>query len=106
MGCLRDWLAPGTRLADMPEAEHCLYSILVFSVPLSLVLLLMLRRASPLRPGPVALLGGLAVAAAAATLLELVHPYDAAATDLTLHAAAILLVVLANAAATRIIART
>jgi hypothetical protein len=38
----------------------------------------------------------LAVAAASATLLNLFHPYDAAATDLTVHAAAVAIVILAN----------
>jgi hypothetical protein len=104
LGCLRDWLVPGTRVAGMHEAEHCFYSILVFSAPLSLLLLAMLRRARPLRPGLVTLMGGLTVAAAAATLLWLVHPYDAAPTDLLMHLAAVLLVVLGNAAATRVIA--
>jgi hypothetical protein len=105
MGCLRDWIAPGTRIADMHDAEHCFYSILMFSVPLSILLVAMLRRARPLRPGPVTLLGGLTVASAAATLLWIVHPYDAAATDLLMHLAAVLLVVLANALATRIVAQ-
>jgi hypothetical protein len=36
------------------------------------------------------------VAAAAATLLTLFHPYDAAVTDLAVHAAAVALVIIAN----------
>ncbi len=74
----------------------CLEFILGVSLPLSLVLLLMLRRSCPLRPGLTTLMGGLAVAAAAATLLNFFHPYDAAATDLAVHVIAVSLVILAN----------
>ena len=38
-----------------------------------------------------------ACAAAAATLLNFIHPYDATATDLTVHAFAVAIVILANA---------
>jgi hypothetical protein len=104
MGCLRDWIAPGTQIADLQDSRHCLLSIIAYSVPLSLLLVAMLRRARPLRPGLVAPMGGLAIAAAAATLLALTHPYDSAATDLLVHLLAVLLVVLANAGAARVIA--
>ncbi|HTR16963.1 MAG TPA: NrsF family protein [Acetobacteraceae bacterium] len=94
LGCLRLAVVPGTHVAVMGETRDCLVFILGVSLPLSLVLLVMLRRACPLRPGLTAGLGGLAAAAAAATLLTLFHPYDAAATDLAVHAVAVLLVVL------------
>ena len=70
--------------------------IVFLSVPLSALLLLMLRRAYPLYPGLMATIGGLSVAAAAATLLNFFHPYDAAATDLVVHVVAVALVVAAN----------
>jgi hypothetical protein len=95
-GCLRAWLVPGTHAADLGEAKDCLVFILLFSVPLSVLLLVMLRRAYPLRPGLAAALAGLAAAAAAATLLNFFHPYDATATDLSVHAFAVAFVVLAN----------
>jgi hypothetical protein len=98
MGCLRDWLVPGTHAASMPETRICLFFILGLSVPLSLLLLLLLRRGYVLHPHRTALLGGLAVAAAAATLLNFFHPYDAAATDLLVHAAAVAMVIAANRA--------
>jgi hypothetical protein len=47
----------------------------------------------PLDPGLTAAIGGLAVAAAAATLLNFFHPYDAAATDLLVHAVAVAMVI-------------
>jgi hypothetical protein len=69
-----------------------------FSLPLSALLILLLRRACPLRPVLTAVLVGLASAAASASLLEICHAFDAAATDLLLHALAVALVVGANAA--------
>jgi hypothetical protein len=95
-GCLRVWIAPQSHVAVMSEARDCLMFIVFLSVPLSALLLLMLRRAYPLYPGLTATIGGLSVAAAAATLLNFFHPYDAAATDLVVHAVAVALVVVAN----------
>jgi hypothetical protein len=95
-GCLRTWLAPETHVADMTEARDCLMFILGLSIPLSALLILMLRRACSLQPGLTAVIGGLAVAAAAATLLNFFHPFDAAATDLAVHAGAVALVIAAN----------
>jgi hypothetical protein len=98
LGCLRVWFLPDTHVAVLGETRDCLIFIVSFSVPLSALLFLMLRRACPLQPGLTAAVGGLAVAAAAATLLNFFHPYDAAATDLTVHAIAVALVVVANRA--------
>lgn len=97
-GCLRVWILPETHVAVLGEARDCLIFIVSLSVPLSALMFLMLRRAYPLRPGLTAAIGGLAVAAAAATLLNFFHPFDAAATDLTVHAFAVALVVIANRA--------
>jgi hypothetical protein len=44
------------------------------------------------------LIAGLASAAAAATLLNFFHPFDAAATDLAVHVFAVALVIVANQA--------
>lgn len=95
-GCLRTWIVPQTHVAALSEARDCLIFIIALSVPLSALLLAMLRRACPLYPGLATAVGGLAVAAAAATLLNFFHPYDAAATDLAVHAAAVVVVVAAN----------
>ena len=43
-------------------------------------------------------MAGLAAAAAAATLLALVHPFDASAVDLAVHVGAVLAVVAVNRA--------
>jgi hypothetical protein len=96
VGCLRGWFVPGTHAADLSEARDCLIFIVGLSVPLSALLIMMLRRACPLQPGLTAAIAGLASAAAAATLLNLFHPFDAAATDLTIHVFAVALVILAN----------
>ncbi len=97
-GCLRTWLLPNTHVADMSEARDCLMFIVGLSVPLSALILLMLRRACTLQPALTAGIAGLAVAAAAATLLNFFHPFDAAATDLAVHAGAVALVIGANRA--------
>jgi hypothetical protein len=95
MGCLRAWFVPDTHAADMTEARDCLMFILALSVPLSALLFAMLRQAYPLQPGLTAAVAGLATAAAAATLLNFFHPFDAAATDLAVHAFAVALVIVA-----------
>jgi len=97
-GCLRGWIAPQSHVAVMSEARDCLMFIVFLSVPLSALLLAMLRRAYPLYPGLTAVIAGLAVAAAASTLLNFFHPYDAAATDLIVHAVAVGLVIAVNRA--------
>lgn len=96
MGCLRAWAVPAAHDPSLIEERACLMFILEISLPLSLLLCFMLRRAHPLRPGLTAGLGGLAAAGAAATLLNLFHPFDAALSDLLVHLFAVSLVVAAN----------
>jgi hypothetical protein len=98
VGCLRAWFVPGTHAADLSEARDCLIFIVGLSVPLSALLIMMLRRACPLQPGLTASIAGLASAASAATLLNFFHPFDAAATDLTVHVFAVAIVIMANRA--------
>ncbi len=98
LGCLRAWVAPGTQLASAPQSADCLIFIISFSIPLSALLIVLLRRACPLRPMLAAVLIGLASAAASASLLEICHSFDAAATDLLTHALAVAAVVAVNAA--------
>jgi hypothetical protein len=98
LGCLRTWIAPHTHVAAVGEARDCFIFIVALSVPLSALLIAMLRRAYPLNIGLTAAVGGLAVAAAAATLLNFFHPYDAAATDLAVHAVAVAIVIAVNSA--------
>lgn len=98
LGCLRTWVAPDTSIASLHQSSDCLVFIISFSVPLSILMILMLRRACPLRPVLTAMMIGLASAAASASLLEICHAYDSAATDLLTHAAAVAIVIGINAA--------
>jgi hypothetical protein len=98
LGCFRTWLAPGTQISTMHQSADCLVFIIGFSVPLSALMILLLRRAYPVRPVLTAMMVGLASAAASASLLEICHAYDAAATDLLTHAVAVGVVVAINAA--------
>lgn len=87
-GCLRALAGPGI---EAPHAPHgCFTFLLGVSLPLSVLLVLMLRRACPLRPNLTAALGGLAVAAAAAALLAPFHPQETTAVDLMVHGATVL----------------
>ena len=97
-GCLRTTFVADTHAADMDEARMCLTFIVGLSIPLSAVLFFMLRRACPLQPGLTAMIGGLAAAAAAATLLNFFHPYDTALLDLVVHIIAVSLVIAASRA--------
>jgi hypothetical protein len=101
VGCLRAWVLPATHTMATGETGDCLMFIIAFSVPFSGLMILMLRRACPLEPGLTAAVAGLAAAAAAATLLNFFHPFDAALTDLAVHAAAVALVIAVNRALAR-----
>ena len=106
LGCLRGWIAPGTDLPDAREVEGCFTFLVCVSVPLSALIVLMLRRACPLRPNLTAALGGLAAAAAAALLLMPFHPHDTTVLDLLVHAGVVMGVVGLNAlAGGRLLAR-
>jgi hypothetical protein len=96
LGCLRAHI-PGMPVMDLHGANHCLIFIISFSIPLSGLLIWLLRRACPLRPLLTAVLVGLASASASASLLEICHNFDATASDLLMHALAIAIVVAVNA---------
>lgn len=97
LGCMHDWLGPSAHVARINEASDCLIFIISLSVPLSALLVLLLRRACPLRPVLAAVMIGLASAAASAALLEICHAFAVAATDLLTHAMAVAFVVIVNA---------
>jgi hypothetical protein len=88
LGCLATLAVPGTQ-TTFPQFLVCLTLLLCISAPLTLAMIVMLRRSRPLRPLRVALLGGLAASGAAATLLVLVHPHDSAVLDLAAHGVAV-----------------
>jgi hypothetical protein len=93
LGCARGWLIPDVPPMTPMHTTRCFMFIVGFSVPLSTLILLMLRRGYSLAPSLTGACAGLAVAAAAATLLNFFHPYDITAVDLAAHAAAVALVV-------------
>lgn len=93
LGCLRSWLAPASDVPDAEEMRGCFVFLVGVSLPLSALLVLMLRQAYSLQPNLTAALGGLAAAAGAGSLLVLFHPHDTTATDLVVHIAATLLVI-------------
>ncbi len=102
LGCLRTWAipaAPGANAAA--EFGHCFTHILMMSVPLMAVMMVMVRRACPLRPNVTAVVAGLAIAAASASLLNFDHPFDASADDLLVHLLAVLVVIGVNQAVAR-----
>jgi hypothetical protein len=81
-GCLANWvsLAPGT--SPLAAESGCFAMLVLAGLPLSLVLLLMLRHAARLAPAPVGMLAGLAVAGVTASALSLFHAHDASAIAL------------------------
>jgi hypothetical protein len=88
LGCLQNGLGGSAH-----ESMHCFLFIAAVSVPLAASLLLMLRRARPIAPLPVAVLGALGAAATAVFVLEFFHPFDVTVIDLALHLAAVALVI-------------
>jgi len=75
--CLTQWISIGPDGIGLGEAVRCFATLVLTSLPLSLVMLLMLRHAAPLRPRTVAVMGSLSVAAITATALSLFHALDA-----------------------------
>lgn len=75
--CFADWVSIGPDGTHMGEAVGCFASLVLTSVPLGLALIIMLRYAALVRSGPVAMMGGLAVAAITSTALALFHDLDA-----------------------------
>ncbi len=96
LGCLAGLGQPGAWGSSMSETRECLSVIFGVSIPVSLLLVLMLRRAFPLRPSLVALTGGLAAAAAAGSVLLVVHPHNSSVLDLAVHAVCIAVVISVN----------
>jgi hypothetical protein len=102
-GCIQNGLG-----LHSPYAAHtpsCFVFIAVTSIPTSIGLFWMLRRARPIAPLPVAALGALGVAALSATVLEFFHPFDVTWLDLGFHLGAVMVVVaLATALRKRLLA--
>ena len=93
-GCLRDIVQQGW--PALSTSFGCMRFIIGFGVPLTIAMLWMARHGAPMRPVPVATLGGLAAAAVASVGLSLVHHLDAAAMVLIWHGSSIALVTAAS----------
>jgi len=97
-GCLRNgWSLRGAG-GFLGDSGHCFAFIIGVSVPLSIALFAVLRRARPIAPLSVAALGTLGVAALADFILEFFHPFDITVIDLAMHLAAISVVMLVGIA--------
>jgi hypothetical protein len=93
-GCLRTHGIAAARLESPMHPMLCFYFIVLAAGPLAVLLIGQVRRACPLTPRRTATLIGLASAAAAVSLLTLIHPFDAGARDLAAHFLAVGLIVL------------
>lgn len=78
-GCLTNWVAIGPEGMSPGETARCFATLVLVGTPLSLVMLIMLRHVARLAPGPVTMVGSLAVAAMTAVALSILHPLDATA---------------------------
>ena len=76
-GCLTDWVSIGPDGVRLGTTLECFATLLIASVPTSVILLVMLRHTARLYPTTVAMMGGLASAGIAATALSLFHELDA-----------------------------
>lgn len=76
-GCLTAWVALTPDGVGVGPTLRCFATVVLTSLPLSLLLLVMLRHAADLRPTATAMAGGLAVAAITATALSILHELDA-----------------------------
>lgn len=98
LGCLSDMARLGDAALAPQLSGGCIKFILSLGVPLAAGLLVLLRHAGPVRPGPVLVLAGLASAALCSAGLTLFHHLDASLEILLSHGLAIGLVALAGRA--------
>jgi hypothetical protein len=95
-GCLAHWVAIPSGAPITDDAERCLTTIVLTSIPLTLLLWLMLRRARPLRAGGTAWIGALAVAGYADVAHLLLHVVQASALVLVINLVPCTIIVLAG----------
>lgn len=92
--CYGNWLEYRDGAWRLGDSGHCFLFILVVGVPLSLALLLALRRARPIAPQRVAVVGALGASSLTAFLLQFFHPFDLTFMDLVIHAIGVAAVVM------------
>ncbi|MBY5807421.1 DUF1109 domain-containing protein [Rhizobium ruizarguesonis] len=77
--CFAGWVPVPPGAITVEAASSCVATLVLTSLPLSLLMLAMLRYTAALRPTSVILMGSLAVSAITATALSMFHPLDATA---------------------------
>jgi len=102
LGCVAAEGDPQAWGDTFAEAAQCLKFLLAIAAPLLALFVFMLWRPAQRLPRRAMAFGGLAAAGAAASLLRLVHPHDAALLDLAAHAIALAIVLGASAAVAKI----
>jgi hypothetical protein len=75
--CLTHWVRYDAGRMAMDDTARCFATLVLTSLPLWLLMLVMLRRARPIHEVLTMLTGSLAVAATAATAMDLLHDLDA-----------------------------
>ncbi len=93
-GCLGDWIAIPAGAPVVADSVSCLETIIMATLPLSIALWFMLRRAKPLQPSGTAWMGGLAVAGFADTAHLLTHVVEASLLVLVINLVPVALIVL------------
>lgn len=93
-GCLEDLARLGIRAWQPETSWSCFRFVLGLGIPLTAVLLIVLRHAGPVRPTPVLLLASLASAALCSAGLSLFHHLDASLEVLIWHGGAAAVLVL------------
>jgi hypothetical protein len=92
LGCLQNFSAQGAGAFAMEaQSSECALAITMTSLPLGLALLLMVRHAGVVRPGPTALLRALGAAAISAAGVSLIHQGENALMVLLWHGGAVVL---------------
>lgn len=91
-GCLADYAAQGTAaFAMQTHSGECARAIVAMSLPLTVLMLLMVRHAGVVRPGPTAMLAALAAAALSAAGVSLFHSGENSLMLLLWHVGAVTL---------------
>lgn len=75
-GCLAHWSVLGPDRLTPHLTDECLPLVTSFSIPLLAAMMILLRHAATIRPGATLAMGTLAVAAAVAGTMTLLHDFD------------------------------
>jgi hypothetical protein len=92
-GCLEFLPEQDQRGWGLGQSHYCFFFLLSVGLPLAGLLILTLRRASPLQPRLVASVGALGVAGLAAFILQFFHPFDVTVMDLATHLASLIVLI-------------